>query len=250
MNPWPIYPLTSADLDFAVVSYDFSGLTANALADEPGLEAAIDLTLADVATSIADQTSLIAIMFDGLDDLDSIIGEIDGSPLDGVLGELANAATAGDSDLNDFTQQFTDSTPPPQPTPAPVLKVGGATGPVLACVARQGMGPGACTSYPCTTVVPFTNTSQQVLHVSSVTLVQRQSGPFSATTTIPATMQPGAQAQSEITIQGPIQQGDSAQLQIVTDGPGSPHVFCIDGGTGSGGGGGGGGGGPKTNPTA
>lgn len=106
-NPWPIAPLAHQQLSFALVDYNFAGLTADSLSEEPGLENAIDLTLADFAASIADQTGLIAVMFDGLDDLGTIMNEVDNSPLDGVLSELANTASAGDAILNDYQGMLT-----------------------------------------------------------------------------------------------------------------------------------------------
>lgn len=130
MNPWPISPLGANDLNFAVVNYDFSSLTADSLSEGPGIENAIDLSLADFSTSIADQTSEIAVMFDGLDDLLNIVGEIDASPLDGVLGELANTASAGDATLGDFQGQLTGNpgggggTAPPTTSPCAVQDFG------------------------------------------------------------------------------------------------------------------------------
>jgi hypothetical protein len=107
MNPWPISPIAQKDLDFSVVNYDFTTFTAGQLAELPGLENAIDLTILDLAASVADQTVLIGTLFDGLDDLATMTGEIDNSPLDGVLGELANTATASDAILSDYQGMLT-----------------------------------------------------------------------------------------------------------------------------------------------
>ena len=107
MNPWPITPPGPNDLNFAVVSYGFTDSLANDLAELPSDLDAIDLTMLDLASSVVDQTVLIASMFDGLDDLGSIIGEIDASPLDSVLGELANTAAAGDATLSDYQGMLT-----------------------------------------------------------------------------------------------------------------------------------------------
>jgi hypothetical protein len=102
-NPWPIAPLSASDLDFAVVDYDFTGLTADALADLPNLEAAMDELLAEIATSIADQTILIASMADDLDDLYTILDEVANDDVESVLADLAGIAAAGDSMLGDAT---------------------------------------------------------------------------------------------------------------------------------------------------
>lgn len=110
-NPWPITPITSKDLDFAVVNYDFTTFVDNEQSELPSLEGAIDLTLLDYAASVADQTVLIASLFDGLDDLGLIPGEIDSSDdVGSTLGELANSAAAGDAALGDYTGQIGGST--------------------------------------------------------------------------------------------------------------------------------------------
>jgi uncharacterized coiled-coil protein SlyX len=86
-----------------VVDYDFTGLTADALADLPNLEAAMDELLAEIATSIADQTILIASMADDLDDLYTILDEVANDDVESVLADLAGIAAAGDSMLGDAT---------------------------------------------------------------------------------------------------------------------------------------------------
>lgn len=112
MNPWPIAPLTPTDLNFAVVNYDFTSFVGNEQAELPGLEGAIDLTILDFAGSIADQTPLITSLFDGLDDLGAISGEIDNTDNVGsTLSDLSNTASAGDATLNDYNGFFT--APPP-----------------------------------------------------------------------------------------------------------------------------------------
>ncbi|HKM81544.1 MAG TPA: hypothetical protein VJY15_11350 [Candidatus Acidoferrum sp.] len=103
MSTWPISPLSASDLDFAVVNYDFTGLTADALADLPNLETAMDGLLADLATSIADQTVLIDSMADDLDDLDTILSEVANEDLTQILADLAGVAAAGDGMLGDVT---------------------------------------------------------------------------------------------------------------------------------------------------
>lgn len=103
MNPWPISPLTPSDLDFAVVAYDFSSLTANELAPLPDLEVFMDSTLLDFAASIADQTTLIDSMAGDLDDLNVILDELATDDFDQVLADLAGIAAAGDGFLNDLS---------------------------------------------------------------------------------------------------------------------------------------------------
>lgn len=113
MNPWPIAPLETKDLDFAVVNYDFTGLTAGELADLPNLESAIDLSLGDFALSLADQTVLVPSLFDGLNDLGNIPGEIDGFEFDLTAGELSKASTDGDTLLDNYTSLVGGSSPQP-----------------------------------------------------------------------------------------------------------------------------------------
>lgn len=102
MNPWPISPLGPNDLNFAVKNYDFTGLTASELGPLPPLEDAIDSNLADMATSIADQTTLIASMDGDLDDLGNVLNELSNDDFDQILADLAKIASAGDAMLNDF----------------------------------------------------------------------------------------------------------------------------------------------------
>jgi len=103
VNPWPILPLGANDLTFGVVNYDFTGLTAGELADLPNLEAAIDATLADFGTSIADQAVLIDSMAGDLDDLSKVLNELATDDFEQILADLAGIASTGDSLLNDFT---------------------------------------------------------------------------------------------------------------------------------------------------
>lgn len=267
MNPWPIAPISPRDLDFSVVNYCFASFTANEETELPGLETAIDLTLLDFATSIADQTLLIADLFTGMDDVGLISGEIDSSDDVGqTLSDLSNSAAAADATLGDYNGQIGDNSGGSStPTTIPIQH---ATGPVLPCEARQGMGPGGCGSYPCSTVEQFVNIHKQVMHISSIVLVQaappppqplsansliapppggfRLTGPFSATTDCTGILQPGEGCRFTITLQTAPPPGAKAQLQFYHDQPGSPDVFCVDDGIGSSGigGGGGGGGGP------
>jgi len=100
---WPILPLGANDLTFGVVNYDFTGLTAGELADLPNLEAAIDATLADFGTSVADQAVLIDSMAGDLDDLGKVLNELATDDFEQILADLAGIASTGDSLLNDFT---------------------------------------------------------------------------------------------------------------------------------------------------
>jgi len=126
MNPWPISPLGTQDLDFAVVNYGFTDLTGNEIGPLPPLEAAMDTELADIAASIADQTILIASMAGDLDDLFSILNEVGTDDFGQVLADLAGTASTGDSLLNDFTSIF--GGPPPPPPPPPPGGSGGGSG--------------------------------------------------------------------------------------------------------------------------
>lgn len=113
MNPWPIAPLGTKDLDFAIVNYGFTDLAANDLGPLPPLEIAMDLDLADIAASIADQAVLIASMDGIFDDAAGIIDEISGDDFNTVLADLGSAATTGDSLLSDYTTLVTPTTGPP-----------------------------------------------------------------------------------------------------------------------------------------
>jgi hypothetical protein len=103
VNPWPISPLAQSDLDFAIVNYDFTGLTADKLGPTDGLLAAMDTTIPDFGQSIADQILLIASMDSDLDDLPIILTEMNIDDSAQVLSDLAGIAAAGDSLLNNFT---------------------------------------------------------------------------------------------------------------------------------------------------
>jgi hypothetical protein len=96
MNPWPIAPLEAKDLGFTAVNYDFTSLTASELGGTDQLLAGIDATATDFAQSLADQATLIASMEHDLDDLGTILREIDSDTFESIAGELAGAAAAGD----------------------------------------------------------------------------------------------------------------------------------------------------------
>ena len=103
MSTWPISPLTPRDLDFAVVNYDFTGLTAGEMGDLPQLEATIDSLLADFGRSIADQTVLLASTASDLDDLGNVLNEMSTDDFDQVLADLAGIAATGDGLLGNLT---------------------------------------------------------------------------------------------------------------------------------------------------
>jgi len=102
VSTWPIAPLTASDLDFAVVDYGFTSLSANELAQLSNLESTMDYLLADCFTSLADQTTLIASMDGDLDDLDNILNELATDDFDQILADLAGIAVAGDNMLSDL----------------------------------------------------------------------------------------------------------------------------------------------------
>jgi hypothetical protein len=106
MNPWPISPLTEKDLTFVPVNYDFTGLAASELSATQALLDAIDATLTDFGTSVADQTVEIASWTGDLLDLDQVLNELATDDFEQVAAELAKAAAAGDGLLNDFVGLF------------------------------------------------------------------------------------------------------------------------------------------------
>jgi hypothetical protein len=103
MNPWPITPLGPKDLTFAVVNYDFTGLTADQLGPLPQLEAVMDSGALDLAASIADQVVLVDSMASDLDDLGNVLNELQSDDFEQILADLAGIAAAGDGMLNNFT---------------------------------------------------------------------------------------------------------------------------------------------------
>jgi hypothetical protein len=130
VNPWPITPLGTKDLNFSAVNYDFTGLTASELAPLPGLESAIDASLIEAAASVADQAVLIASMAGDLDDLGIVLNEMGSDDFQSVLGDLAGAASAGDSLLSGFTSLFVAPSPAPAPGPAPAPTPGPSPTPI------------------------------------------------------------------------------------------------------------------------
>jgi len=106
MNPWPIAPLAPTDLNFAVVNYDFSGLTASELADTGISLINLDILANEFSISLSDQARLIASMAGDLDDLGNILSELGTGDFDQVLAELAALAAIGDGFLLDFERVF------------------------------------------------------------------------------------------------------------------------------------------------
>ena len=106
MNPWPIAPLAPTDLDFAVVNYDFSGLTASELGNTGINDILLGLLENEFSISLSAQTRLIASMAGDLDDLGNILSELGTGDFDQVLAELAALAAIGDGFLLDFERVF------------------------------------------------------------------------------------------------------------------------------------------------
>jgi hypothetical protein len=113
MPPWPIAVLGPNDLDFAVVNYDFTGLTAGELGPLPPLETAMDTALFDISTSITDQTGFFDTLETDLLDAASIPGEIDNFDFNQTASDLAKAATAGDQLFSDYSSLVGSTAPPP-----------------------------------------------------------------------------------------------------------------------------------------
>ncbi len=141
MTPGPIAPLAASDLSFTRKDYGFVDLTANELGGTDQLLAAIDATAAEFAQSIPEQAALIASMAGDLEDLGSVLREIDTGDFESVLGELAGAAAAGDTlagasntdlPVSDFFAETrtTPAAPPAQPRPptTPTHQPGGQRG--------------------------------------------------------------------------------------------------------------------------
>jgi hypothetical protein len=106
MNAWPIAPLSTNDLNFAVVNYDFSGLTASELGDTGISLINLDILANEFAISLSDQGRLIASMAGDLDDLGNILGELAVDDSDQVIADLAALAAVGDGLLGDFANFF------------------------------------------------------------------------------------------------------------------------------------------------
>jgi len=106
MNPWPIAPIGTNDLDFAVVNYDFSGLTASELGNTGINDILLGLLENEFSISLSAQTRLIASMAGDLDDLGNILSELGTDNFDQVLSELASLAAIGDGLLLEFERVF------------------------------------------------------------------------------------------------------------------------------------------------
>lgn len=109
MNPWPIAPITDKDLNFGVVSYAFASFTNNEESDLPSLEGFIDTNLLDYAGSIADQATLFASLFDGIDEIFNVLKEIGSDDFESLFVPLSNAASAGDLTLTNYQGLLGDS---------------------------------------------------------------------------------------------------------------------------------------------
>lgn len=118
-NPWPIAPIAQSDLDFAVVNYDFATFTDNEQSELPSLEGALDISLLDYAASIADQTTEIASLFDGIDDVFAVLDEIGNDDLESIFTPLANASGQGDAVLATYNSLIGDNSGGGNPAPAP-----------------------------------------------------------------------------------------------------------------------------------
>ena len=94
MNAGPIAPLTKADLEFAVVNYDFTSLTASELQDLPNLEASIDELLAEFAADLAAQQAESAAMDADIAAMQGVIDEMEAEDFLSILGDLGGASDA------------------------------------------------------------------------------------------------------------------------------------------------------------
>lgn len=215
MNPWPIAPIADTDLNFAVVSYDFASFTNNEEADLPSLEGAIDTSLLDYAGSIADQTTLIASLFSGLDDVFTVLNEIGGDDLESIFGSLANTATQGDAILVSYDALIGDN--------SGSGGGGGGGGTPGACAAIDfGSIPtstaGAANSV--TTQWLVGNTTGKDLHVTGAPITAGQTGVFFTDpepngSTIPA----GGTLSITIVFAPPAPGTYNATMTLETDGP-------------------------------
>ena len=212
------------------------------------------------ADGFDDDVAIANSLLDSLDGALGLLGGQDGGTLDDAFAEMdaLDPQPAGD-DVNNLVTALPDfhgnidnlgtlitgAALPAPPTPGTGgMKISSATGPILPFSGRQGMGPGACSGYPCKVSSPICNNGAAAIQISSITLVQ-QGTIWSATTDCTGTLGPNECCSFIITASKQPGANDVAQLQFAGDFPGSPAVFQVDGGIGSSGGaGGGGGGGP------
>lgn len=94
MNAGPIALLTPADLDFAVVNYDFTSLTASELQDLPNPEAAIDELLAEFAADLAAQQAESAAMDADIAAMQAVIDEMEVEDFFSILVDIGAASDA------------------------------------------------------------------------------------------------------------------------------------------------------------
>src|SRR6266851_427144 len=227
---------------------------------QPGFAQLVTDTLGNVATPTDGFDDVMGEAIAIVDALDTALGAlaldllsafaeadtIDALPVSGTVIAFTASLAPSSAAVDDLGTLLGTATPP-SPTGGGGgggMTIGSATGPVLPCAARQGMGPGACSSYPCTAAGTFTNTGTQVRHISAITLVQTGTT-WTAETDCTGTLSPGQTCRFTITAQAAPPAGAKAQLQFTHDGAGSPSVFCVDDGIGSSGIGGSGGGGPR-----
>lgn len=224
MNPWPIAPIADTDLNFAVVSYDFASFTNNEETDLPSLEGSIDTSLLDYAGSIADQTTLIASLFDGLDDVFTVLGEIGGDDLESLFGPLTNAAASGDAILVSYQGLLGDSAG--SSGGGGGVGAGGGTATCDSILTFPTLAPSAL---PCTHIFEYTNNLTRVNTITGVSIVDDAAGAFS--TTFAAGLQVPAQsiAQLPVTAKAGLAVGTyKATIVISNDGPVSPWHYCVE----------------------
>lgn len=231
MNSWPIPLLTPKDLDFAVVNYNFTSFTADFESELPTIEGFIDTTLLDFAASIAEQIPLIASLFDGLDDLASIPGEIDASDnIASTLSDLANTAAAADATLGDFNGQIggsaggnnggsTPGTVPIQNQTAQIDSTSCATGIPWPATNSEPL--------PFTQSVPLKNASQSTVQIASITLVQPHPGTFTAVTDCTGTLAPGETCNVVITQNQEESNGVIFALDLKLSTPAKTERICL-----------------------
>jgi hypothetical protein len=252
MNPWPITPLGTQDLDFAVVNYGFEGIAATALKDTPNLETAIDTDLTDFGVSISTQTPLLASLGDDLLDLPTVLTELDDGTVESNLADLGNAATAGDSLLNDFTSLFDTSggggSGGGGGGATGGIAITNATGSPLPCNASLDWPPQGELITPFTISTKFQNISGTDVQVNGMALLQPHKGVFSATTDAQSIVKAGATFTISITQNSAASNGDTVQVQVSFGQPAKTEVICWTVGQVTGGGGGGGRGGVGPTP--
>jgi hypothetical protein len=222
VNPWPIKPLTPADLGFDVDNYDFSGFTGDQLSSTPSLEGFLDNTLLDSLADLNDQTILIASMASQLDDVYTVLDELGNDDLESLFGDLTSAASAGDSLLADYGSSFsTGGSGGGGGTPAgtPCGDLGNAGGTVNLGVASAGA--------PASTQLLFTNQKSNAVTITQATLTQDPGGPWTWTSSVPVTVQPGQQGTLGTIALDTSQLGSFVALLTLTYADGTTLAACI-----------------------